>query len=150
MPAIPLPLEGACRCGRVRLSVSKPPVLTMACHCTGCQRMTSSAYSLSAVFPADGFEITLGEPVIGGLHGDIPHYFCGYCMSWLFTRIPGADWIVNVRVTMFDDVSWFTPFMETCTDEMLPWAKTSARHSFALMPAPEDFMRLTQEYAATG
>ena len=149
MSAIPLPLEGACRCGRVRLSVSKPPLLTMACHCTGCQRMTSSAFSLSAAFPADGFEVTLGEPVIGGLHGEIPHYFCGHCMSWLFTRIPGVDWVVNVRVTMFDDVAWFTPFMETCTSEMLPWAKTPARHSFPLMPAPEDFMRLTQEYAAS-
>ena len=27
---------------------SAPPLLTMACHCTGCQRTTGSAISLSA------------------------------------------------------------------------------------------------------
>ena len=35
-----LPLEGGCRCGQVRLKISAPPLLTMACHCTGCQKMS--------------------------------------------------------------------------------------------------------------
>jgi hypothetical protein len=43
--------EGGCRCGRVRLKITKRPLLTMACHCTGCQRMSSSAFSLSAAIP---------------------------------------------------------------------------------------------------
>ncbi|MGO7808074.1 aldehyde-activating protein, partial [Rhizobium ruizarguesonis] len=41
-----LPMEGGCRCGRVRVKISVPPLRTMACHCTGCQKMKSSAYSL--------------------------------------------------------------------------------------------------------
>ena len=36
-----------------------PPFLTMACHCTGCQRMTASAFSLSAAFPGNGFSVSL-------------------------------------------------------------------------------------------
>ncbi len=44
---------------------SRPPLATFACHCTGCQRMSSSAYSLSAMVPSDGFEILSGEPVRG-------------------------------------------------------------------------------------
>ncbi|HUD52311.1 GFA family protein, partial [Parvibaculum sp.] len=59
-----LPWEGGCRCGQVRVKISAPPVITMACHCTGCQRMTSSAFSLSILLPKDGFAITKGEPVI--------------------------------------------------------------------------------------
>src|SRR5690606_35371104 len=43
---------------------------TGACHCAGCQRMTASAFSLSAAIPTDGFEVTKGESVKGGLHGD--------------------------------------------------------------------------------
>src|SRR3546814_16148897 len=42
-----LPWDGGCRCGRTRFRVSAPPLLAEACHCTGCQRMTASAYSLS-------------------------------------------------------------------------------------------------------
>jgi hypothetical protein len=139
--------DGGCRCGKVRFRISAPPLLTMACHCTGCQRMTGSAFSLSAAIPSDGFLVTKGEPVIGGLHGAIRHYFCPYCMSWLFTRPEGFDWFVNVRATMLDDVGWFTPFIETCTSEKLPWAITPAVHSFERFPAIEEYGELTEQYA---
>ena len=98
-----LPVEGGCRCDQVRIKVSAPPLLTMACHCTGCQKMTSSAYSLSAAIPAEGFEVIRGEPVVGGLHGASRHFFCPHCMSWMFTRPEGLDWFVNIRSTMLDD-----------------------------------------------
>jgi hypothetical protein len=142
-----LPWDGGCRCGRVRLRITAPPLLTMACHCRGCQRMSASAFSLSAAIPGEGFAVTAGEPVIGGLHGGTGHYFCGYCMSWMFTRPEGLDMFVNLRPTMLDDCSWFTPFIETCTDEKLPWATTPARHSFPTMPPFEAFAALTREYA---
>lgn len=143
-----LPWEGGCRCGRVRIKVSAPPMLTMACHCTGCQRMSASAFSLSAAIPSEGFQVTQGEPVIGGLHGPTRHYFCPHCMSWMFTRAEGMDWFVNLRPTMLDDARGFTPFIETMTSEKLPWATTPAVHSFEKFPAFEDYERLTAEFAA--
>src|SRR5262249_52736775 len=139
--------DGECRCGRVRFRVTAPPLLTMACHCRGCQRMTGSAFSLSAAIPSDAFSVTQGEPVIGGLHGPIRHYCCPYCMSWLFTRPEGFDWFVNVRATMFDDPDWSTPFIETCTDEKLPWVTTPAVRSFAVFPTIEEYGELTAQYA---
>ena len=117
------------------------------CHCKGCQRMSSSAFSLSAAIPADGFEVTQGEPVIGGLHGASKHYFCGYCMSWMFTRPEGIDWFVNIRPTMLDDASWSTPFMETWTGEKLPWVTTAAVHSYAALPPMDAYEGLIKEYA---
>lgn len=148
MSEIKLPLEGSCRCGRVRLKVSAKPLLTMACHCTGCQKMSSSAYSLSAAIPAEGFEVTQGEPVIGGLHGDAHHYFCPSCMTWMFTRPEGMDWFVNVRATMFDDTSWFTPFIETWTGEKLSFAQTGAVHSYEALPEMDAYEGLVKEYMA--
>lgn len=142
-----LPLDGGCRCGQVRFRITAPPLLTGACHCTGCQRMTASAYSLSVAVPSDGFEVTEGEPVIGGLHASPKHYFCPHCMSWMFTRPDEIDWLVNVRATLLDDTSWFVPFMETYTSEALPWAKVPAKRSFARFPAFEDYAALTQEFA---
>lgn len=149
MTKLDLPLEGGCRCGRVRLRISKAPMLTMACHCTGCQKMSSSAYSLSAAIPAEAFEITEGEPVIGGLHGAARHYFCGHCMTWMFTRPDGVDFFVNLRATMLDDPKWFTPYMETWTSEKLPWATTPARHSYATLPAMDEYDGLIKGYMAT-
>lgn len=122
-------------------------MLTMACHCTGCQRMTASAFSLSSLYSDDDFTLTAGEPVIGGLRGPTRHYFCPSCMSWLFTRPEGLDSLVNVRSTMLDDARSFRPFMETYTSEKLSWAETGAAHSFPAFP-PQD--RLPELLAAFG
>jgi hypothetical protein len=145
-----LPWDGGCRCGRVRLRVSAPPLVTSACHCTGCQRMSASAFSLSIAVPSSGFAVTQGEPVIGGLHGDAHHFFCPWCMSWMFTRIEGLDDFVNLRATMLDDARWVVPFIETYTSEKLPWASTPAIRSYPRFPAIEDYPALVADFAANG
>ena len=141
-----LPREGGCRCGHVRIKISAPPLVTMACHCTGCQKMSSSAFSLSAAFPSDGFAVTKGEPVIGGLHGATRHYFCPHCMSWMFTRPEGMDWFVNIRSTMLDDTEGIAPFVETWTAEKLAFAETGAVHSYETLPPEEAWEGLMKEY----
>lgn len=148
MSTLPLPAKGECRCGAVGFAISAPPLLTMACHCIGCQRMSSSAYSLSAAIPSDAFSISRGETVIGGLHGPSQHHFCAHCMSWLFTRPEGMGWFVNIRPTMLNDTRWFSPFIETFTSEKLPWAETGAAHSYESFPPMEAYEGLVAEYAA--
>lgn len=145
-----LPWEGGCRCGRVRFRISAPPLLAAACHCTGCQTMTASAFSLSVGIPSEGFEIIVGEPEIGGLHGAARHYFCGWCKSWMFTRPDGIDAFVNLRATMLDDHRWFIPFAEFWTSEKLSWAQTGAVHSYDTLPPMEEFTTLIAAYAERG
>jgi hypothetical protein len=144
-----LPWEGGCRCGAVRIRVTKPPLLAMACHCSGCQAMSASTFSLSLAIPADGFETIEGEPVLGGLNRDM-HYFCPRCMTWMFTRPPGMDWFVNLRPSMLDDHHWFEPYVETWTSEKLPWAATPARHSYETVPELAAFEPLIKAFAAEG
>lgn len=144
-----LPAEGSCRCGQVRVRVTKPAMLSMACHCTGCQKMTSSAYALTATIPADGFEVIAGEPVIGGLHGPQAHHWhCPNCMSWVFTKADGMDWFVNLRPTMLDPPRWTEPYVEIYTTEKLPWVTTPALESYETLPTMEDFQRMTAAYMA--
>jgi len=142
-----LPWDGGCRCGRLRFKVTQPPLLTMVCHCKGCQLMTGSAFSTSMAIPTQSFDVINGEPVIGGLHGDqARHYHCDWCKSWVFTRIQPEMGFVNVRATMLDDASWFAPFVETFTSEALSWAKTPAPHSYAKFPPMEAYLQLVEEY----
>ena len=144
-----LPWEGGCRCGKVRVRVTKPPLLAAACHCTGCQAMSAGAFSLSLAIRADGFEVTEGAPVLGGRNRDM-HHFRPACLTWLFTRPPGLDWFVNVRPSLLDDHGWFVPYVETWTSEKLPWAETPAKHSFAKVPDLPEFEPLIRAYAQEG
>ena len=145
-----LPWDGGCRCDQTRIRVSAPPLLASACHCTGCQRMAASAFSLTLAIPSAGFDVIAGNPVVGGLHGPTRHLFCPRCMSWVFTRPEGMDEFVNLRPSILDDHSWFVPFIEVWTQERLPWASTPAVHSFATQPQFEDYAKLMGEFAREG
>lgn len=144
-----LPLEGGCRCDEVRIRVTEAPILTAACHCTGCKRMSSSAFSMTAICNAASLVVTKGSTVVGGARNpELEHNFCPKCMTWMFTRVNAYPEIVNVRPTMFDDHAWFSPFMETFTKTKLPWARTDAVESFEEFPDPKDFGRILQAYAS--
>jgi hypothetical protein len=148
MSRLELPSNGQCRCGEVQIRITGQPILTMACHCKGCQRMSASAFSLSAAIPTKGFEVTRGEPVLGGLRNpELQHFFCPQCMTWMFTRF--LPEFVNVRATMLEDVSWFAPFMETWTKTKMPWVTTPAIHSYPEFPPMEDYTKLTAEFSQT-
>lgn len=142
---VSLPAEGACMCGQVKLRVSAPPIITMACHCKGCQKLSASAYSLTAMVPAAALAVE-GKTQIGALHGANPYHYCSNCLNWLYTGLSRAPF-VNVRPTMFDVPAWSTPFIESYVTEKLPWATTSARHSFAKFPEPDQYGQLMAEYA---
>jgi hypothetical protein len=145
-----LPWEGGCRCGEVRLRVTAPPRLASACHCAGCQRMTASAFALSLSLHKDGFEVTRGEPVLGGLRAEPKHYHCPSCKSWMFTRPAAIPWLVNLRATMLDDHLWVTPFIDFFRRDGFAWAATGAKYSFETGPDDDAFGPLMAEYAEIG
>ncbi|NVK46362.1 MAG: GFA family protein [Rhodobacteraceae bacterium] len=153
MTLITSPQTGTCRCGAVEIEVSKAPVMTAACHCSGCQKMSASAFSLTAMVPAEGVRVAKGEVVKGGAKGpDLDHYFCPKCMTWMFTRITGLEALVNIRPTMFDltdaeVAGWATPFIETMVANKLPWADTPAPHKFDAMPDMDSFPQLLAAFA---
>src|SRR5580698_3723539 len=60
-PKIPIP--GGCNCGEVRYLVTKPPLASYICHCHLCQKRTGSAFSMTVVIPAGGFELVAGNQI---------------------------------------------------------------------------------------
>jgi hypothetical protein len=145
-----LPWEGGCRCGETRVRVTRPPLITFACHCLGCQAMSASAFSLNIALPSDGLEVLLGEPVLGGIRKEHRQYYCPSCKSWMFTRPARVDWLVNLRSSVLDEHHWSVPFIEVFTSEKLHWATTPARYSFETAPEPEAFEPLIAAFAEEG
>ena len=145
-----LPWFASCLCGQIKMRVTQPPMLSLACHCKPCQKLTSSAYSMAFIVPSAGFEVTEGTPVLGGLHGQHKQYYCGHCKGWLFTRPAQMDSIVNVRSTILDDASWVTPFIDIETADKLPGVSTGAEISFEGTPPMDEFAAAAQAYAERG
>jgi hypothetical protein len=53
-----LPLTGSCPCGAIRYEIARPPIGMYTCHCTDCQRITNSAFSIRMVVPADAVSLS--------------------------------------------------------------------------------------------
>ena len=60
--AVKLPLTGACLCGALRYEITEPPTMAYACHCTDCQRLTSSAFSMGIVVSDKALRLSGIEP----------------------------------------------------------------------------------------
>ena len=82
------------------------PIEVYACHCTDCQRITSSAFSIGVVVPDEAFGVT-GKTAItvpGGVTegGRVKsRWVCPDCGTWLFgnprpgTQYPGMFRVVR-------------------------------------------------------
>jgi hypothetical protein len=147
-----LPWNASCLCGQVKMRVTAPPVVAMACHCKGCQKLTSGPYSLTLMLPASGLEVE-GQTQLGALHrAESQHHYCSRCLSWLYTTSPNlsAMGFLNFRPTMLDDASWVTPYIESNIAEKLPGVVTGAKHSFEGFPTSDKYPELMAGYAREG
>jgi hypothetical protein len=114
--------------------------------------MTSSAFSLTASVPNDGFKVLEGSPVIGGAKNpEVVHYMCPDCMSWLYTQPPGFPF-TNIRLPMLekDKVDLLgAPWCEVWTSEKSPWVPSlGAKYSFEKTPTIPEFLAVVADYQA--
>lgn len=54
-------LQGGCLCGKVRFKANGPPLRTLACHCTFCQKLTGSSFYAESLYERDAVEFNEGE-----------------------------------------------------------------------------------------
>jgi len=140
-------IAGACRCGSTRFTVTGHPLITTACHCRGCQKMTAGPFSLSSLYPANMFTLVEGATILGGMKAGTKHHFCPSCLSWLYTVPEGMDDFVNVRSPMLSDFSGQAPYAEFYLEERMPGMSSGASKSFRMAPDYDGFMQLMQEFA---
>ena len=50
------PIAGACQCGGVTFTLLAPPKAVIACHCKECQKLATSAFSITAMVDAKDIE----------------------------------------------------------------------------------------------
>ena len=148
----PLPLAGGCRCGRIRYTARSAPLFSFACHCTDCQQLSASAFSLGLVVPRDGFDVTEGDPRVWTKIADSGkpshQYTCPDCAGWTHTLAEASAQAIILRPTTLDDHAWFRPVGEIFTRSAMPWAGLATPLSYET--EFEETETLTATFRAAG
>ncbi len=124
-----LPLTGGCLCGGLRYQIDEAPLATYACHCTDCQHLTSSAFSLAVTVPDRAFRLTRGDPRVLSRVADsgrtVARWVCAECGCWIANAVqPGGAFgapIRRVRAGTLDDTTWLRPTAHFWTRSRQPW-----------------------------
>tara|TARA_R110002110_G_scaffold190628_1_gene398820 strand:+ start:776 stop:1213 length:438 start_codon:yes stop_codon:yes gene_type:complete len=120
------PYSGGCGCGAVRYSVTGEPLISYLCHCTECQRRTSSAFGLNFQIPTENLVIEKGTPATrvrtADSGNDLALNFCADCGTPLFSAPAARPQIRVIYAGTLDDPSWVPVKLHIWSDSALPWA----------------------------
>jgi hypothetical protein len=127
MSDVPRPITGRCLCGAVTYSADTEPVAQAVCHCTDCQRQTSSPFSVIVAVPRAAFNVegsTIASfPTQGEDHGQTTERkFCSACGSPVFSVAESLPELVLIKAGSLDDSSWVEPGVEVWTSSAQPWS----------------------------
>ena len=107
-----LPLTGRCQCGQVRYQITAMPLTLYACHCTECQKQSSSAYGMSMPVPREGFKVS-GELTYWERASDdgnkVNCAFCPNCGTRMYHEPSRNNAIINVKPGTLDNTRWLRP-----------------------------------------
>ncbi len=109
VPALPLP--GGCSCGAVRYQITGSPLTFYLCHCTECQRHSSSAFGESLRISAADFEVTGTVQLIERSSESGTRrqgWFCPECGVRIWHGATGSEEI-NIKAGTLDDTRWLKP-----------------------------------------
>lgn len=131
---IRLPQAGGCQCGKIRYEIAAPPRQIYACHCTECQRATSSAFSIVIVVPGQSFtlfgtDLTSFERAAGGGR-TVTRWLCAKCGTWICggddPRAMPPDTPCWIQAGTLDDASWVRPAAHYWVRSKQPWVTLPA------------------------
>lgn len=143
----PLPLKGGCQCGRVRYEVHAVPLTLYACHCTECQKQSSSAFGLSLRVPSASVKLSGKTRVAQRADPDAPPVeglFCPHCGSRLLHGRGGET--VNIKAGTLDHTSWLVPAGHIWVSSALAGFKPAAGH-LVFEKQPDSYQPLITAWA---
>lgn len=107
----PLPLTGGCQCGLIRYTLRARPLVFYLCHCSECQRHTSSAFGESLRFRRQDLDVGEGLRSFSRISESGKQrdgWFCPGCGVRIWHGTAGSAEI-NIKAGTLDDTSWLVP-----------------------------------------
>ena len=143
--------DGGCQCGEIRYRLNCEPIVVYACHCTDCQKQSSSAFGISVWVPVKAFRLTNGELKFWVTQSDSGNTkqcaFCADCGSRVFHAAQDQPEIFSVKGGTLDQAQLFRPAGHIWTSSGLPWAVPEAGETMHFSKEPENFDVLIDFYS---
>ena len=102
-------ITGGCQCGAVRYRLTGAPRMLYVCHCSDCQKQSSSAFGMSLIIERKSVEFTCGGERLRswdtrGDDGEIKRCtFCPDCGTRVYHVTPGEDEPLSIKAGTLDD-----------------------------------------------
>jgi len=117
--------EGGCQCGAIRYRFSAAPLTLYLCHCTECQKQSSSAFGMSLWLRRADLEFLSGALKFWqrgtDSGGSMVCAFCPDCGTRLYHAASHDSEIVSLKAGSLDDTSWLRPIGHIWTRSAQPW-----------------------------
>ncbi|CAN5229786.1 hypothetical protein BH11PSE2_BH11PSE2_17180 [soil metagenome] len=121
------PIEGGCGCGALRYRLNEAPRFIYTCHCTDCQALSTSAFTLNMPINFAALEVIQGELKMWirttGSGAEIPQYVCTHCGVRIYSHHPARSDIATLRCGTLDDTTWIVPTAAIWMKSAQPWVR---------------------------
>ncbi len=118
------PIEGSCQCGGVRYQLSEPPLMVIACHCRECQKLSTSAFSITAVVKSNSVEFE-GEMAEWSRIADSGNIngakFCPRCGNRIYHFNPAEPDKIKLKPSTLSDTSILNPTAHVWVSQKQAW-----------------------------
>ena len=125
MSEIQYPVSGSCQCGKVTFSLLSAPKMVLACHCKECQKLATSAFSLTAVIESDKVKIEgpLADWERPAESGNINRAkFCPSCGNRIYHYDPQKAEILKFKgISSLEDTRMLIPDVHVWVSEKQDW-----------------------------
>jgi hypothetical protein len=119
-------LTGGCHCEALRYEVRAAPVMVYNCHCKNCQKVSGSAFNVSATIVESSFVFVKGAPKRIEWASDAGTmrfgWLCGECGSRIAQGSTPSRGVLSLRAGTLDDTSWVEPVGDIWTRSAQSWA----------------------------
>lgn len=124
MSQITYPIRGACQCGGVTYQLLAPPKMVVACHCKECQKLSTSAFSITAMVDANDliFEGEMKDWSRPADSGNISAAkLCPTCGNRIYHYDPKQPQAIKLKPSNLEDTRIIEPTIHVWTSEKQSW-----------------------------
>lgn len=118
------PISGSCQCGNVQYELLEEPLFVAACHCKECQKLSTSAFSITAMVKVESVKFK-GEMKSWTRIADSGNTngakFCPTCGNRIYHFDPNEPDKLKLKPSNLSDTSIIKPTIHIWVSEKQDW-----------------------------